>query len=63
MNRPNELPIRPDWINRRLTMGIFLAVAGRGGAYLSWFIILFVVAAVLAKSLDAFAWLRRYRKR
>jgi len=54
---------RPDWLNRRLTLGIFLAAAGRGGAYLTWFAILCIVALVIAKSLDAAEWVRKRRRR
>jgi len=63
MDRPIPPLPKPDWINRRLTMGIFLAAAGRGGAYLTWFAILCIVAFVIAKSLDGFDWVRKRRKR
>lgn len=46
-----------------MTLGIFLAAAGRGGAYLTWFAILCIVAFVIAKSLDGFEWVRKRRKR
>jgi len=63
MERPT-LPLqKADWVNRRLTLGIFLAAAGRGGAYLTWFAILCIVAFVIAKSLDGFEWARKRRKR
>ncbi|MFM7094272.1 MAG: hypothetical protein ACKOA5_08070 [Actinomycetota bacterium] len=32
MDRPLPQLQRADWVNRRLTLGIFLAAAGRGGA-------------------------------
>jgi hypothetical protein len=63
MNRPIPQQPKADWINRRLTLGIFLAAAGRGGAYLTWFAILCIVAYVIAKSLDGAAWLRGRRRR
>lgn len=63
MNRPTPTTLRPDWVNRRLTLGIFLAAAGRGGAYLTWFAILCVVAYVIAKGLDGADWVRHRRKR
>jgi len=63
MNRPIPPMQRPDWLNRRLTLGIFLAAAGRGGAYLTWFAILCIVALVIAKSLDAAEWVRKRRRR
>jgi len=44
-------------------LGIFLAAAGRGGAYLTWFAILCIVAFVIAKCLDGFEWVRKRRKR
>jgi hypothetical protein len=46
-----------------LTLGIFLAAAGRGGAYLTWFAILCIVAYVIAKALDGADWARKRRKR
>lgn len=63
MNRPLSPIQRPDWVNRRLTLGIFLAAAGRGGAYLTWFAILCIVAFVIAKTLDGADWARKRRKR
>lgn len=63
MNRPINPMQKADWVNRRLTLGIFLAAAGRGGAYLTWFAILCIVAFVIAKSLDGASWLRSRRKR
>ena len=63
MDRPLPQLQRADWVNRRLTLGIFLAAAGRGGAYLTWFAILCIVAFVIAKSLDGAAWLRKRTKR
>jgi hypothetical protein len=46
-----------------LTLGIFLAAAGRGGAYLTWFAVLCIVAYVIAKALDGADWARKRRKR
>jgi len=63
MDRPTNPILKPDWINRRLTLGIFLAAAGRGGAYLTWFGILCVTAFAIAKTLDAAEWLRRRSRR
>ena len=41
-------------VGKRVALGIFLASAGRGGAYLTWFVALFIVAWVMAKGLDLF---------
>ena len=39
-------------VGKRVALGIFLASAGRGGAYLTWFVALFIVAWLIAKGLD-----------
>lgn len=41
-------------VGKRVALGIFLASAGRGGAYLTWFVALFIVAWLIAKGLDLF---------
>ncbi len=39
-------------VGKRVALGIFLASAGRGGSFLTWFFVLFIVAWLIAKGLD-----------
>jgi hypothetical protein len=41
-------------VSKRVALGLFLASAGRGGAFLTWFVTLFIVAWIIAKGLDLF---------
>jgi hypothetical protein len=60
LNYIREMDKRPSTmldgmtVGKRVALGIFLASAGRGGAYLTWFVVLYIVAWVIAKGLDLF---------
>lgn len=41
-------------VGKRVALGIFLASAGRGGAFLTWFVGVFLFAWLIAKGLDLF---------
>lgn len=54
MDRRPSTMIDGMTVGKRVALGIFLASAGRGGAYLTWFVALFIVSWLLAKGLDLF---------
>lgn len=54
MDKRPSMMIDGMTVGKRVALGIFLASAGRGGAYLTWFVVLFIVAWLIAKGLDMF---------